>query len=65
MDIETVLLPWGNTVCFNDNFTNDRLISLWDETEKRLASIENMNLRGIILSTLARRGKKKIGINAD
>ena len=65
MDIKTELLPANHTACFNDDYPVDKLVKLWNETENRLASIENMNLRSIILNTLDRRNVKINGISAE
>lgn len=62
-DIKIKLLPINNTICFTDKYTTEKLIALWNETEKRIADIENMNLRTIIINTLNKRNLTIQGIN--
>ena len=56
IDIKSELLQADHTLCFADDKPTIDLIKLWKATNQRMASIENFNLRSIILNTLKKRG---------
>lgn len=54
-DIKSKLLAKNSTLGFSKKTSLKRLIELWNITESQMATIENYNIRSMILCTLENR----------